>query len=147
MEEKMAWMKNVGIVKLPEPVSYLYQFKGHDAVWLLTEREVAEKPLDELRTMFEQDREEARISVETRKGQTMRCIKNAAAMGAVLELNDVPVAEQECRMSENFCVIPDEQSKTLTISAMGEGPVLKLTKRKARLMAEIILDQTQKWEI
>lgn len=74
MEEKIAWMKNVGIIKLPEPVSYLYQFKGHDAVWLLTEREVAEKPLDELRTMFEQDREEARVSVENRRDQATRRI-------------------------------------------------------------------------
>ena len=70
----MAWMKNVGIVKLPEPVSYLYQFKEHDAVWLLTEREVAEKPLDVLRTMFEQDSEEARVSVENRRDQATRRI-------------------------------------------------------------------------
>lgn len=72
-------------------------------------------------------------------------LRDSPKVGAVLELNDVPVAEQECRMSENFCVIPEEQSKTLTISAMGEGPVLKLTKRKARLLAEIILDLIQTW--
>lgn len=72
MEEKIAWMKNVGIIKLPEPVSYLYQFKGHDAVWLLTEREVAEKPLEELKATYERDREEARLSARTRTDQRER---------------------------------------------------------------------------
>lgn len=72
MEEKIAWMKNMGIIKLPEPVSYLYQFKGHDAVWLLTEHEVAEKPLEELKATYERDREEARLSARTRMDQRER---------------------------------------------------------------------------
>lgn len=70
--KKREWMKSVGIIEFPYPVSFMYQFKGHDAIWLLSEKDIAEKSLEELRTKYEKDREEAAISAETRKGQKMR---------------------------------------------------------------------------
>lgn len=71
-KEKREWMKSVGIIEFPYPVSFMYQFKGHDAVWLLSEKEIAEKSLEELQSMYEKNREEALLSAETRKGQKMR---------------------------------------------------------------------------
>ena len=71
-EAKLKWMERAHIIKFQEPVSYMYQFPGHDAIWLLTEREIAEKPLEELQAMYEKDRKEAQLSARTRQGQRER---------------------------------------------------------------------------
>ena len=39
---------------------------------LLTEKDIAEKPLEELQAVYEKDREEARCSARTRNGQKER---------------------------------------------------------------------------
>lgn len=161
MEEKIAWMKNMGIIKLPEPVSYLYQFKGHDAVWLLTEREVAEKPLDELRTMFEQDREEARVSVENRRDQAMRYISICApariGKQPTTSATSIDLTEEEVQELENstgdantrseFYLIPNDEDQTIIVGIMGADEALTLSKAKAELLAQLILGQVQKWKI
>lgn len=69
---KLEWMKSAHIIKFQEPVSYMYQFPGHDGIWLLTEKDIAEKPLEELQAVYEKDREEARCSARTRNGQKER---------------------------------------------------------------------------
>lgn len=71
-KEKREWMKSVGIIELPYPVSFMYQFKGCDTTWLFSEKEISEKSLEELRAKYEKDKEEALTSAETRKGQRMR---------------------------------------------------------------------------
>ena len=71
-EEKRNWMKSVGIVEFPGIVSYMYQFKGHDATWLLTKEDIAKSTLEELQEMYEKDKEEAMHSAETWPGQKMR---------------------------------------------------------------------------
>ena len=71
-EAKLKWMESAHVIKFQEPVSYMYQFPGHDAIWLLTEREIAEKPLEELRATYEKNREEAQLSARTRPRQKER---------------------------------------------------------------------------
>lgn len=71
-KEKREWMKSVGIIEFPYPMSFMYQFKGHDGIWLWSEKDFAEKSLEELRAMYEKDKEGALYSAETRKGQKMR---------------------------------------------------------------------------
>lgn len=71
-KEKREWMKSVGIIEFPEPVSYMYQFKGHDTIWLRTEQEIVEKTLEELKTMYEKDKEFALECVKTLGERRMR---------------------------------------------------------------------------
>lgn len=47
--------------------------------------------------------------------------------------------------SEEFCITPNDEDQTIIIGAMGNGDILKLSKRKARILAEIILHLLQRW--
>lgn len=49
------------------------------------------------------------------------------------------------KYSEEFCLTPNDEDQTIIIGAMGKGDILKLSKRKARILAEIILHLLQRW--
>lgn len=127
---KLEWMKSAHIIKFPEPVSYMYQFPGHDGIWLLTEKDIAEKSLEELRAMYEKDREEARYSARTRNGQRVRRVKSHAAENA----------------DNKFFVIPDNDAQTLLVTTTEEQySAIRLDRTAAQLLANIIIHQIQKW--
>lgn len=49
-------------------------------------------------------------------------------------------------MTDNFFIIPDDDTKTLTICTSGKrGGTIKLDKERACVLANIIRHQIQKW--
>lgn len=51
-QEKMDWLKSIRAVKLPEPVIYIYTIPGEEGCFLLSERGIREKSVEELQEMY-----------------------------------------------------------------------------------------------
>lgn len=51
-QEKMEWLNSIHAVKLPEPVIYVYTIPGADGCYLLSERGIREKSVEELQELY-----------------------------------------------------------------------------------------------
>lgn len=51
-QEKMEWLNSIRAVKLPEPVIYVYTIPGADGCFLLSERGIREKSVEELQELY-----------------------------------------------------------------------------------------------
>lgn len=65
-QEKMEWLENIRAVKLPEPVIYIYTIPGRDGLFLLTERGIREKTVEELRVQYEEMKRKSGLSSEVK---------------------------------------------------------------------------------
>ncbi len=73
-QEKMEWLKSIRAVKLPEPVIYIYTIPGHDGYYLLSERGIREKTVEELQAQYEEAKRQLGLDneVEDERGVCVR---------------------------------------------------------------------------
>ena len=55
-QEKMDWLKSIRAVKLPEPFLYIYSIPGIEKYYLLSEREIREKSVEELQNLIDEEK-------------------------------------------------------------------------------------------
>ncbi len=70
-QEKMEWLKSIRAVKLPEPAIYIYTIPGHDGFYLLSERGIRERTVEELQAQYEETKQQLGLSSEV---EDKRCV-------------------------------------------------------------------------
>ncbi len=64
--EKILWLKSIGAVDLGKPVRYIFSFPGAGADFVLSEQDLNDLTLDELKQHYERAKETA-LSILERK--------------------------------------------------------------------------------
>lgn len=59
--EKILWLESIGAMAFPEPIKYAYTFPGYTGVFNLSERCVADTPLEELKSQYSRNEEHVRL--------------------------------------------------------------------------------------
>ncbi len=66
--EKFLWLKSIGAVDLGKPVRYIFSFSGAGADFLLSEQDLNDLTLDELKQRYERAKKTA-LSILERKDE------------------------------------------------------------------------------
>lgn len=56
MDEKKKWLKEIGAIEFPEPIKYMYGFKGYNGTFNLSEEYLKSHTLEELREQYEKNK-------------------------------------------------------------------------------------------
>lgn len=75
----MEWLKSIRAVKLPKPVIYIYTIPEHDGYYLLSERGIREKTVEELQAQYEETKRQLWLDNEAEDERGV-CVRE---MGAV----------------------------------------------------------------
>lgn len=66
-EEKKEWLKAIGAIKFPEPISHTYTFPGYIGAFNLSDRYINETPIQELKAQYQKNKEHAKQINESRR--------------------------------------------------------------------------------